>query len=242
MIVTVDGPGGAGKSTISRILARRLGLPCLNSGYIYRAVTVLTLDEGAAFEDRERVTGIIQGMSLRFQEDPDRTRVFTGDREITSRLKEPDVTPQIYKIANSAHYRSLLVDLQRRFALPHGVVAEGRDMGTVIFPGADYKFYLDASPEERARRQHRELEAGGHARSFADVLSDVLERDRHERQRDIAPLRVPAGALVIQSDSLSIRDVVDAMLSHIKAPLPGRGGNLKEGHPKDGTSERGGPA
>jgi len=225
MIVTVDGPGGSGKSTVSRILARRLGLPYLNSGYIYRAVTLLVLESGGDFDNQEKVAESIRGMDLRFQETEDSTRVFIGDREVTSRLKDPDVTPQIWRVANNGLYRGLLVELQRKCALPRGVVAEGRDMGTVIFPEAEFKFYLDASAEVRARRQHRDLEALGHARSFGDVLAEVIERDRHDRQRKDAPLRIPPGAMVIHTDDLSIRDVVDRMLSRIRAPVslaPGR--------------------
>lgn len=223
MIVTVDGPGGSGKSTVSRILARRLDLPYLNSGYIYRAVTVLVLDDGGYFDDRVRVASTIQGMDLRFLEDADKTRVFVGEREVTQRLKDPAVTPEVYRVANDAHYRSLLVDLQRRAAQPRGVVAEGRDMGSVIFPDAEHKFYLDASSEERARRQHRDLEAAGHAKSFAEVLSEVIERDRHDRNRPVAPLRVPHGSTVILTDALSIRDVVERVLQKIGQDAgPGR--------------------
>ncbi len=215
MIITIDGPGGSGKSTVSRIVARRLDLPYLNSGYIYRAVTLLVLESGGAFEDHARVAELIQGMDLRFKEDPDRTRVFIGDREVTDRLKDPDVTPQVFKIANEPFYRSLLVDLQRRCAVPRGVVAEGRDMGTVIFPGADFKFYMDASPEERARRQHRDLESKGHAKSYTDVLAEVLKRDAHDRNRPVAPLRVPDGATVVQTDSLAVKEVVESVLLKI---------------------------
>jgi len=215
-------------------VARRLGVPCLNSGYIYRAATLLVLESGGDFEDREKVARIVSGMRIRFQEDERATRVFVTERaalperDVTSRLKDPDVTPQIYRIANDGHYRSLLVDLQRRSAGPEGVVAEGRDMGTVIFPQADYKFYLDASPEVRARREQHDLEAKGHSRRFEDVLSEVLDRDRHDRDREHAPLRVPPGALVISTDSLSIDQVVDAMLRRIETTRrAGRGAGVE---------------
>lgn len=218
LIVTVDGPGGSGKSTVSRILARRLGLPYLNSGYLYRTVTLLVLESGEDFENRERVEEIIRGMAIRFEEGPRATRVFVGDREVTSRLKDPDVTPLVWKIANDGGYRSLLVEAQRICAEPLGVVAEGRDMGTVIFPHADCKFYLDAAPEVRARRQHRDLESAGHHRSYEDVLREVLERDRHDRDRKDAPLRIPEGAIVIHSDGLTIDDVVESMLGQVVVP------------------------
>jgi cytidylate kinase len=224
MIITVDGPGGSGKSTVSRIVARKLGLPYLNSGFIYRAVTLLVMEDGADFEDRPRVARLIKEIDLRFEEVGDSTRVLLGGRDVTRRVKDPDVTPQIYKIANDGYYRGLLLDVQRRFAVPNGVVAEGRDMGTVIFPEADFKFYLDASPEERARRQQMDLEAAGHAKSYTDVLEEVLQRDRHDRERDHAPLRVPAGAVMIRTDALSIKDVVETIVRHVAASGEVRGG------------------
>ena len=229
MIITVDGPGGSGKSTVSRIVARRVGLPYLNSGFIYRAVTLLVLEDGGDFEDREKVSRIVRDMNLRFTEDGDLTRVFVqrhnggGERDVTSQLKSPDVTPQIYKIANDGYYRSLLLEIQRQSADAKGVVAEGRDMGTVIFPEAQFKFYLDASPEERARRQHRELEASGHAKSYMDVLSEVLERDRRDREREHGPLRVARGAVVIQTDAYSIKEVADLVLRRVGVPSEGNG-------------------
>lgn len=214
---------------MSRIVARRLGLPYLNSGYIYRAVTVLALEAGVAFDDHARVAEIIGGMDLQFREDGDITRVVVGDREITTRLKDPDVTPQVFKIANEPYFRSLLVELQRRCAEPNGVVAEGRDMGSVIFPMADHKFYMDASPEERARRQHRDLEARGHARSYADVLEEVLRRDAHDRNRAVAPLCVPVGAVEIRTDALSVKEIVEDILGRVAAPVgEGRKGGLRD--------------
>lgn len=219
MIVTVDGPGGSGKSTVSKRVARRLQLPYLNSGFIYRAVTVLVLDDGGRFDDRERVEKTIRGMDLRFREDGDRTVVLVGGRDITDRLKAPDVTPQIYRVANDGHYRKLLVHLQRRFADPDGVVAEGRDMGTVIFPDADYKFYLDASAEVRARRQLRDLEAAGHTREYEEILAQVRERDRHDTDRRDAPLRIAENARVIQTDDLSIDEVVERILARVRPPV-----------------------
>ncbi len=221
MIITIDGPGGSGKSTISRTLARRLGLQHLNSGFIYRAVTLLVLESGGAFDDHDKVAGLIQGMNLLFREDPDRTRVFIADRDVTDRLKDPDVTPQVYKVANDPFYRTLLVDLQRRCAAPPGVVAEGRDMGTVIFPHADFKYYLDATPEERARRQHRDLESRGHSQSYADVLAEVLDRDARERNRLVAPLRVPEGATVIHTDTLAVLEVVERILLQVTSGARG---------------------
>ena len=217
MIITVDGPAGSGKSTVSRIVARRLGLTYLNSGFIYRAVTLLVVEDSGDFENKERVAELIASMDLRFEEDEERTRVYLGGRDVTQRLKDPDITPQIFRIANDGYLRGLLLGIQRSFAAPPGVVAEGRDMGTVIFPEADYKFYLDASPEERARRQQMELEVKGHSKSFADVLSEVLERDRHDRERAHAPLRVPQGAIHIRTDNLSIKDVVEMILKRVQS-------------------------
>ena len=217
MIITVDGPAGSGKSTVSRIVARRLGLTYLNSGFIYRAITLLVVEDGGDFENKERVAELIASMDLRFVENEDHTRVLLGERDVTQRLKDPDITPQIFRIANDGHLRSLLLGIQRSFGAPPGVVAEGRDMGTVIFPEADYKFYLDATPEERARRQQMELEVKGHSKSFADVLSEVLERDRHDRERAFAPLRVPQGAIHVRTDNLSIKDVVEMILKRVQS-------------------------
>ncbi len=216
LVITIDGPAGAGKSTVARRLARELELTYLNSGFIYRAVTLLVLESGGEFDDAGLVGRLIGKLALRFEEN-DRTRVYIGDREVTDRLKAPDVTPQVYRIANNGEYRELLVEFQRGFARPPGVVAEGRDMGTVIFPDAPLKFFLDATAEERARRAWRDLEAAGHSKSYDDVLAETLRRDRHDREREHAPLVVPPGATVVETDGLDAAGVVAALVGHVRA-------------------------
>jgi cytidylate kinase len=228
MIITVDGPAGAGKSTVSRRLAQELRLTYLNSGFIYRAVTLLVLESGGAFERRDLVEGIIERLDLRFVDEPERTRVFAGDREITDRLKAPDVTPQVFRIANDGGYRRLLVDSQRRFAAGPGVVAEGRDMGTVIFPDADFKFYLDASVEERARRALGDLRRAGHEKSLDQVRREVEERDRHDREREHAPLMIPEGSTVIDTDGMSAGEVVSTLVDMVRSARRSREAGISE--------------
>ncbi len=219
MIITIDGPGGAGKSTVARRLARELGLRYLNSGFLYRAVTLLVLEAGGKFDDRTLVSEIIRNLSVRFEETAAGTRVWIDSRDVTARLKAPDVTPEVYRIANDGEYRALLVDQQRRFASAPGVVAEGRDMGTVIFPDADVKFYLDASADERARRTYADLQSAGHTESYETVLEELQVRDAHDRNREHAPLCTPAGGIRVVTDGLEIDAVVDLLRRHVSGEL-----------------------
>ena len=216
MVITLDGPAGSGKSTVARALAKRLGLPLLNSGYIYRAVTLSVIDAGVDFDDEPAVEALIRALDLRFSDTDERTAVYLSGTDVTDRLRDPGVTRRVYRVANNPFYRTLLVSLQRQTAEPNGVVTEGRDMGTVIFPDAEHKFFLDASPEERARRRHLELQSAGHEASFEQLLKEMQERDRHDRERESAPLRVPDGAVVIETDGLTADEVERRVLDSIR--------------------------
>ena len=221
MIVTIDGPAGSGKSSVARLLAGRLGLPYLNSGYIYRAGTVLGLDAGADFDDEAAVLSLIAQFDLRFEDDPGtddplrRTRVCAGGHDLTGRLKEPEVTDQVWRVANNGAYREALREIQRRCAEPDGVVAEGRDMGSVIFPAAQTKIFLETGVEERARRQYAEAVRVRQETTYAEVLASIRERDARDSGRQDSPLVVPEGASVVRTDGLSVDRVVEQILEEI---------------------------
>lgn len=214
MIITIDGPAGSGKSTVARELSRRLDIPYLNSGAIYRSLTLAVLEAGGDFADEEKVRSLASELEFSARDDEDgTTRFYLGGREVTTRLKDPDVTREIFKIADNPLYRTWLIDLQRRAVSERGVVAEGRDMGTVIFPQAEVKFFLEAPARERARRQYEELRARGVDTSFDELLEQVERRDSRDRGRRDAPLRRAPDAVIVDSGEKSVEEVLEQMLA-----------------------------
>jgi cytidylate kinase len=212
-IVAIDGPAGAGKSTVSRILARRLGFTLVDTGAIYRSAALLAQSEGVSFEDESRLTDLLDRMRLSFRMTGDENRVLLGGRDVSAHIRTPEISMAASRISAKPPVRRALLPLQRRLALEaeRGAVLEGRDIGTVVFPDAEAKFFLEASPETRARRRYEELFQKGVERSMADVLADQARRDRDDSLRQIAPLRPAEDAIVLDSSLLPVSEVVQTM-------------------------------
>ena len=219
LIVTIDGPSGSGKSTVAADLARRFDLPCLNSGAIYRAVTLAIMNAGVQFDDRGRVIESVSAMRFEARGRDDQTRFYLDGEDVTARIKDPDVTAEVYRVANDSEYRKLLITLQRDAVGERGIVAEGRDMGTVSFPEARIKVFLDAPLEIRARRQHQELLNRGVGSVYEELLEKSRQRDLHDTGRDTAPLRAASDALLIDSGDLTVDEVVERIASRVREVL-----------------------
>jgi len=228
-IVAIDGPAGAGKSTVSRVLARRLGFTLVDTGAIYRSAALVAQSEGVGFEDESRLTELLDRMRLSFRMTGNDNRVLLGGRDVSAEIRTPEISMAASQISAKPLVRTALLPLQRRLALEakHGAVLEGRDIGTVVFPDADAKFFLQASPEIRARRRYEELFQKGVERSMADVLADQARRDRDDSLRQIAPLRPAEDAIVLDSSLLPVSEVVQTMerivRERMSAAKPGPG-------------------
>jgi len=219
LVVAIDGPVASGKSTAARELARRLGWRYLDSGALYRAITWKALQDGVKLEDEEALARVAEGLPLQFEPAPSGLRLFLNDEEITEAIRRPELTRQIHHAACNPRVRQAVNRMQRRLATGGGVVAEGRDMTTVVFPEADVKFFLTASPEERARRRYEELTAKGIPVELEDVQRDLLERDRHDTTRAVAPLRQAEDARVIDTTNLSIDQMAQQMADEVNRLL-----------------------
>jgi len=213
MVVTIDGPAGAGKSTVSRALAGRLGYVYLDTGAIYRAVAFAVRKRGIDLEDKESLGHFLDAVRIELHNKGDALRISVDGEDVTEFIRTEEISLLASRISAVPAVRRALLHVQRQAAARGGVVAEGRDMGTVVFPQADYKFYLDATADERAARRHRELVQRKEGSDLARVKSDLLARDRQDTERETAPLRPPEDAVIIDSSSLTADEVVETIIA-----------------------------
>lgn len=226
-LVAIDGPAGAGKSTVSRRLAEALGFVLVDTGAMYRTVALAARAAGIPFDDGTRTGGIAHRIvatgALRFERDPDPARgmrVLLGGRDVSDAIRTPEIGMGASTVSAHPEVRSALLDLQRNAGKDGGVVLEGRDIGTVVFPDAEVKFFLTARPEERARRRHAELAAKGQSVSLAQTLDEVRRRDDQDTLRPVAPLRQAEDATVVDSTGRSVDEVVAEMAARVRAWRP----------------------
>lgn len=215
LIITIDGPSGAGKTTVSRILADRLGYRYIDTGALYRGVALEAMASGLNPDDDTGFENVLSSLKMKFVYGEKGLRLISNNSDITDKIRTPEIS--MFASAASARpvVRNFLLDLQRDLGREKGVVFEGRDMGTVVFPDADVKFYLDASHKTRSLRRYQELKSAT-SQTLHDVEKDIKRRDKNDSARDLAPLRPAKDAVIIDSTRLSAQDVVDRMVNVIE--------------------------
>ena len=228
LIIAIDGPSGAGKSTLGRRLARELGLLYIDTGAMYRAVALAAAAAGADLSDAGAVAEVARRASIRLEGDPDSLRVLLDGCDVSEEIRGEGAGGAASVVSAVPEVRREMVRRQREMGAGGGVVLDGRDIGTVVFPAADVKFFLTAVPEERARRRFDEGRAVAREQSFEETLADLNERDRRDSARDDSPLRIAEDAVVIDTTELSIDEVFARMLQVIR--------ERQSGSPRDGVS------
>jgi len=212
MIVTIDGPAGSGKSTVARRLARRLGVAHLDTGAMYRAVTVAGLERGVDLADEAALERLAGEIKIELRPEAEGLQVLVDGRDVTAAIRENRVSCEAHHAASNAGVRARLVAAQREIGRQWGsLVTEGRDQGSVVFPGAELKIYLDASEEVRARRRRKELAERGQEAALEQVREEIRRRDASDRGRQVGPLRVPEGAVVVDTSELTVEQAVERL-------------------------------
>ena len=227
LIITIDGPSGAGKSTIAKMIAHTLHYIYIDTGAMYRGVACAFLKKQSAVNSQQSTVSeheaqklddlreLLDNLDLRF-EFREETKVFLNGEDISKEIREPAVSMLASKLSQNGLVREFLYVMQRAQGEDGGIVLEGRDTGSVVFPNAHVKFYLDANPEERAKRRHAELSSKGASVEITSVKEDMEKRDKNDSERDLAPLVVPEGGIYVDTSGLDVEDVVKVLIEHIK--------------------------
>ncbi len=215
-VVAIDGPAGSGKSTVAKLVASRLGFSLVDTGAIYRCVALGAKRTNVDWNDGPATGKVAGSMVVRFQMDDGKNRVWLDDEDVTENIRSPEISQGASIVSAHPEVRRALLDMQRSLGRDGAVVLEGRDIGTVVFPDAEVKVFLDAPPEERARRRNAELEAKGEHEPLEKTLAEVQERDQRDRNRAVAPLKAAADAIVVDTGPLSIEQVVAKIIGLVK--------------------------
>jgi len=216
LIVAIDGPSGAGKSTLAKRVASELGFMYLDTGAMYRALGLKALRQGVELTDEAGVARLVAATEIDLKERAGKLEVFLDGEEVSALIRTPEVSQAASRISALKVVRQRMLELQRALARRGRVVAEGRDIGTVVFPGAEVKIFLDASAQERARRRCQELRAAGQPVSIEETQREMEERDRRDSEREWAPLRQAEDALAIDSTGLSADAVAERVIGEIR--------------------------
>lgn len=220
MIVTIDGPAGAGKSTVAKALAKQLGFRFLDTGAMYRVVTLAALRSNMDLNDAQQLAELANGLSICFDGD----RVLLDDEDVSDQIRSNEITTQVRRVADNVAVRHRLIELQRQIAVDSDLVTEGRDQGTEAFPDAQCKIFLTASAEERAKRRYQDLQDRGENVDFEELLAQQNRRDQEDTQRQVGRLVAAPDAVKVVSDGLSLQQVVDRLAKLVqekKDALPG---------------------
>jgi cytidylate kinase len=218
MIIAIDGPSGAGKSTLGKMLARELGLLYLDTGAMYRAVALAVLQRGVSLDDTAKIAEIARHAVVELSGDVDSPKIALNGKDVSHEIRTLEVAQAASVVSTISDVRRVMVEHQRQIGLsaPNGCVLEGRDIGSVVFPSADFKFFLTAKPEARARRRYEEDRSKGRVSTYEQTLAEINERDQRDVSRADSPLTIAEGAVVIDTSELDLTEVFEQMISRIR--------------------------
>ena len=214
-IVTLDGPSGSGKGTVGRLLAQVLNFNYLDSGLLYRGVAILVIEKDIALSDVSNIEEITRNMNLEFSSE--NNKIFLDGIDVSNSIRTEEISIVSSKVAQLKSVRAILHEIQRGYLKGNGLIADGRDMGTVIFPDADLKIFITASPEARAYRRHKELLGRGESVSLRDLERSIASRDRSDSERKISPLVPAVDAIIIDTSNMTVEEVKDEIVKHYRA-------------------------
>ena len=207
MVIAIDGPAGSGKGTVTELLAKDLNFTKIDTGAMYRAITWEVIQKKVSLEDIEKIKEILCDSKIEFQKE----RVFLNQREITNEIRTKEVSNLVSQVSHIPEVRNAMVELQRKMGKNANVIMEGRDIGTNVFPNAEVKIYLDASPEERARRRYEQNLEKGISTTYEEVLENVKFRDYNDKTSNVGPLKIAEDAVIVDSTNLTIEEVVETI-------------------------------
>jgi len=218
-VIAIDGPAGSGKSTTARLVAKKLGMNYVDSGALYRAVTLQFLKENITFSDQTAVKNLLEKIHLELQFTENGNLIFLDGKEVTKEIRSREVTANVSAVSELPPVREVVTQKLRQIAQQNAIVLEGRDIGTVVFPDADVKIYMEAAIAERARRRYHELKAAGAEAELEAIERDISKRDQRDTQRRLAPLSRAPDAIVLNNTDLSIEESADFIVQKIHEQL-----------------------